>query len=315
MLLATRQITTTVMTKASLFKRINNAVLDLQASEVQTYEQRFRTLGRLLRDEQLEEANAELTRDLNLDEFLADSSNRSRGIGGSKLRWPEDPDQELGMQLLVLQWLGENPHKAATFGHEFFHSGSKIIAGIHSMTRQFIIPFVRDYSQYVLDRAGEAGSTEVDNIPAVHVSSEVFIVHGHETGARESLARFLMTLGLIPIILHEQASKGRTVIEKVEAHGDVGFAVVLLTPDDEGKVRGASVLEPRARQNVLLELGYFLGRLGRPRVCALKMGAVEIPSDFAGVVWQEMDPSGGWKLGLARELKAAGYSIDMNRAT
>jgi len=114
------------------------------------------------------------------------------------------------------------------------------------------------------------------------------------------------------VILHEQANKGRTVIEKVEANSDVSFAVVLLTPDDEGCAKG-SALEPRARQNVLMELGFFIGKLGRDRVCALKRGKTEIPSDFAGVVWETFDSSNGWKLGLARELEAAGHPVDWNR--
>lgn len=86
----------------------------------------------------------------------------------------------------------------------------------------------------------------------------------------------------------------------------------LLTPDDEGRAKGGN-LEPRARQNVLLELGYFIGCLGRDKVCALKRGSLEIPSDFAGVVWETMDDSGGWKQRLARELDAAGHKIDWNK--
>ena len=112
--------------------------------------------------------------------------------------------------------------------------------------------------------------------------------------------------------MHEQANKGRTIIEKVEAESDVGFAVVLLTPDDIGSVQGGTP-EPRARQNVILELGYFIGRLGRERVCALKRGALDIPSDFTGVVWTEMDDANGWRTSLARELMAAGYDIDWNK--
>jgi predicted nucleotide-binding protein len=100
-------------------------------------------------------------------------------------------------------------------------------------------------------------------------------------------------------------------MEKVEAHGQVDFAVVLLTPDDVGCAKGGT-LEPRARQNVLLELGYFLGRLGRANVCALKRGTLEIPSDFAGVVWESMDGN-GWKQALGRELQAAGHEIDWNK--
>jgi predicted nucleotide-binding protein len=131
--------------------------------------------------------------------------------------------------------------------------------------------------------------------------------------AREIVARFLASIDFKPIILHEQVNQGRTVIEKVEAHGDVGFAVVLLTPDDLGKAKDDDQLEPRARQNVLLELGYFLGRLGRPRVCTFTKGEIKVPSDFAGVVWTAMDDAGGWKQGLARELSAANYKIDWNK--
>lgn len=153
-------------------------------------------------------------------------------------------------------------------------------------------------------------ATEPSSAP-VKAARDVFVVHGHDEGARETVARYLEKIGFRPIILHEQANKGRTIIEKIEAHGDVDFAVVLLTPDDEGSVRGGRP-ESRARQNVLLELGYFIGRLGRSKVCALKRGALDIPSDFAGVVWEEMDDGGGWRQSLARELEAAGHEIDWN---
>ena len=147
--------------------------------------------------------------------------------------------------------------------------------------------------------------------PAV-LSRRVFVVHGHDEGARETVARFLEKIGFEPIILHEQASRNRTVIEKIEAFHDVGFAVVLLTPDDEGCVKGGQP-EPRARQNVLLELGYFMGRLGRDKVCALKRGEVDIPSDFAGVLWVAIDAGNGWKQALGQELEAAGHEVDWNK--
>lgn len=211
------------------------------------------------------------------------------------------------MMLLLIKKLADNPDEAANFAHTFYHSGSKIMAGIHSLTRQLIIPFVREYKKFVVSRG---------NVEPKLVSprgNKVFVVHGHDGEARESVARFISQLGLEPIILHEQASRGRTIMEKVVAHSDVGFAIVLLTPDDEGRAKGSPDLEPRARQNVLLELGYFIGRLGREHVCALKRGQVEIPSDFAGVVWTAMDSAGGWRQALGKELQAAGYSIDWNR--
>jgi len=147
------------------------------------------------------------------------------------------------------------------------------------------------------------------NVIRRELSREVFVVHGHDEAAREKIARFLERLQFKPIILHEQASRGRTIIEKVEAHADVGFAVVLLTPDDEGCEKGGTA-RPRARQNVVLELGYFLGRLGRTHVCALKRGDIEIPSDFEGVVYVGFDNSDGWKQALGRDLQAAGFDID-----
>ncbi|OXI86482.1 nucleotide-binding protein [Burkholderia sp. AU33423] len=145
-------------------------------------------------------------------------------------------------------------------------------------------------------------------------SRRVFVVHGHDGEARETVARFLKAMEFEPIILNEQANQGGTVIEKIEAHGDVGFAVVLLTPDDVGRSVKEAELKPRARQNVLLELGYFMARLTRKNVCVLKRGDVEIPSDFAGGVWEAMDAGNGWKLALARELKAAGHAVDLNKA-
>ena len=143
---------------------------------------------------------------------------------------------------------------------------------------------------------------------------KVFIVHGHDEAAKATVARFIERIDFEALILSEQASQGRTIMEKIEAHGDVGFAVVLLTPDDVGGKAGQPT-RPRARQNVLLELGYFIGRLGRAHVCALATAGsdMELPTDFAGVVWQELDAAGGWKLALGRELAAAGFNIDWNK--
>ena len=149
--------------------------------------------------------------------------------------------------------------------------------------------------------------------PAPDIFHSVFIVHGRDEGAKESVARFLEKLGLNPIILHERASKGRTIIEKFEDYSDVVFAVVLLTPDDVGgpKIEPYE-MKPRARQNVIFELGFFVGKLGRRNVCALHRD-VEIPSDFHGVVYIDMDSTGAWRSQLAREMDAAGLSIDLNR--
>lgn len=161
---------------------------------------------------------------------------------------------------------------------------------------------------------GVATSQQARSASPSTPSDRVFIVHGHDAAGLEMVARFIERVGLSPVVLHEQPSGGRTVIEKLEHHADVGFAVILLTPDDEGKAKGNAELKPRARQNVVLELGYFVGHLGRHRVCALHRGPIELPSDILGVVYVAFDEGGGWRLPLARELKQAGFNIDMNRA-
>ena len=146
-------------------------------------------------------------------------------------------------------------------------------------------------------------------------TKEVFVIHGRNNEAKETVARFLTRLDLAPVILHEQPNQGRTIIEKFEQHAQVGFAVALLTPDDVGALHDNSDdLKPRARQNVIFELGFFIGRLGRKGVCALTKGTVEIPSDYAGVVYIPLDDSEGWKMKLIKELKNVGFDVDANKA-
>ncbi len=146
-------------------------------------------------------------------------------------------------------------------------------------------------------------------------TKEVFVIHGRDNEAKETVARFLTRLALTPVILHEQPNQGRTIIEKFERNAQVGFAVALLTPDDVGALKNEEKnLKLRARQNVVFELGYFLGRLGRERVCALTKGDVEIPSDYDGVVYIPLDDSEGWKMKLIKELKNVGFDVDANKA-
>jgi predicted nucleotide-binding protein len=149
--------------------------------------------------------------------------------------------------------------------------------------------------------------------PQKALQRKVFIVHGHEGEPREAVAGFLRKIDFTPVILHEQTNQGRTIVEKFEDHSDVDFAVVLLTPDDVGGPKGEAQ-RPRARQNVILELGYFIGKLSRKNVCVIKSGDLEIPSDVFGVVWTDFDSHGAWKAALARELESAGHAIDWNKA-
>lgn len=141
-------------------------------------------------------------------------------------------------------------------------------------------------------------------------SNMVFIVHGRDNELKESVARFILNIGLEPIILHEQANSSNTVIEKLEKYSNVSFAIVLLTPDDVGSLSGDDGnLHKRARQNVILELGYFMGKLGRTHVCALKREEIELPSDYHGILYINIDSEGAWKTKLAQEIVESGIKI------
>jgi len=166
----------------------------------------------------------------------------------------------------------------------------------------------------------------------VSLSKNVFIVHGRDRKPVSELKSMLKEFGLNPIVLHEQPSGSRTIVEKLEKYSDVGYAFVILTPDDAGcdysqiaakrkkeNLRIAlEMSEPafpgsfRARQNVILEFGYFMGLLGRDRVCCLYKGGVELPSDMQGIVYIQFEESVNETIDMiVKELKAAGYDIDL----
>jgi hypothetical protein len=163
----------------------------------------------------------------------------------------------------------------------------------------------------------------IPELPSIHSASppsvrqvpsrsrSVFVVHGHDQATRESVARFIERLGLEVVILHEQPNQGRTLIEKFETHSTVAYAVVLLTPDDT--CQGPDATTSRARQNVIFELGYFFGTLGRQRVAALYVHGVELPTDVNGLAYIQVDTNGAWKYLLAKELAAAGLPVDPSR--
>jgi len=143
-------------------------------------------------------------------------------------------------------------------------------------------------------------------------SNRVFVVHGHDNEMKQAVARTVERLGLEAVILHEKPNRGQTLIEKIERYSDVGFAVVMLSPDDTGYANadGPESARPRARQNVILELGYFAGKLGRENVVALYKGEIELPSDYDGVLYTRYDgDSGTWRGELVAELRDSGYDV------
>ncbi len=141
-------------------------------------------------------------------------------------------------------------------------------------------------------------------------TNKIFIVHGHNETIKEKVARLLENLKLEPIILHEQTDKGMTIIEKFEQHSnDVNFAIILLTADDEGKAKKEKGYKPRARQNVIFEMGYFFAKLERKNVFLLKENEVENPSDLSGIIYTPYDDQGAWRYSLVKQLRELGYNI------
>lgn len=162
---------------------------------------------------------------------------------------------------------------------------------------------------------GEQSSETVETARQSQPNNKVFLVHGRDDEAKNAVALFLRAIGLEPIILHQRPNGGRHLLTKFreEAEG-AGFAVVLMLPEDEGGLTGAADRRPRARQNVVFELGFFIGKLGPANVVALLQGDVEKPSDFDGIAYITFDPSGRWKTDLARELHHAKVPFDPAKA-
>lgn len=185
-------------------------------------------------------------------------------------------------------------------GSETFIHNLKII-------RQKLITY-----KLTLDEINNATRAKEGSVKSLSSGKKVFIVHGHDNEAKISVARFVEHLGLKAIILHEQTNQGKTIIEKIEKHSDVGFAIVLYTECDDGKAKKEAEFKNRARQNVVFEHGYFVSRIGRDRVVALVKGNIEIPGDYAGVVYEPMDEAGAWQFKIAKEMRAAGLNVDLN---
>lgn len=156
----------------------------------------------------------------------------------------------------------------------------------------------------------KAGLADADAVK----NKKVFIVHGHDDLLKESVARLVEKIGLEAVILHEQANEGLTIIQKLEKQADVGYAIILYTPCDEGRKKGSENSKPRARQNVVFEHGLFMGKLGSERVCALRKSEVEMPSDAQGILYIEVkEGSNDWMYQVTKELKKAGYDVDLNK--
>lgn len=154
---------------------------------------------------------------------------------------------------------------------------------------------------------------EIDGTSISRSDNRVFIVHGHDNEMKIDVARFIDKIGLESIILHEQASKGQTIIDKIDEYTNVSYGIVLYSPCDLGKAKNDTELKERARQNVVFEHGYLIGKLGKNKVIALNKGDIETPSDIGGVVYIPYNTHEGWKISIIKELKENNFEIDYNK--
>ena len=224
------------------------------------------------------------------------------------IRWQRDAE------LAITNTFGGESNHIKDFERQILsYVNGASVPEVCELAKAILKSMIGEINEYWEDESEASRFSESPESEQIN-TKEVFIVHGRDEGTKNTVARFLESLDLKPVILAEQPSQGRTIIEKFERHARVEFAIVLLTPDDAGSLQGnENNLNPRARQNVIFELGFFIGRLGRERVRALTKGEVEIPSDYSGIEYIPLDDSEGWKLKLGQELKSAGYDIDANR--
>lgn len=212
------------------------------------------------------------------------------------------------------QWMNEIKIFSARYlgDHPLFKDVQELLSNHHKNTSAY-----EDMMAYLKAIAVDEDfwkETEEINKGVTQMNNKVFIVHGHDNEAKLETARTLSNGGFDSIVLHEQPDSGRTIIEKIERFADVCYAVVLYTECDLGRDRNVPVEKEqyRARQNVVFEHGYLIGKLGRDHVTALVKGNVETPGDISGVVYTKMDKAGAWKTQLAKNMQDVGLPVDMN---
>lgn len=252
--------------------------------------------------------------------------------GKDLLQIVEGMRKTTGMAMNVVYYVSEDVQKCKKLINKWQLTSKEILISAFGESHRYVSSFERTWTNKdsgfnykreftseineglsVLESISETLNLGLDNeVPETtkQISSKVFIVHGHAEAVNQEVARTIEKLGLEAIILREQPNSGKTIIEKFEEYAkDVNFAVILLTADD--KIEGEDTF--RARQNVIFEMGYFMGALGRPNVICMLQENVEKPGDIDGVVYTMIDKAGVWKYSLVKELKACGYDVDANK--
>lgn len=195
----------------------------------------------------------------------------------------------------------EGSRFAENFSFELFNEGS-VSENISQLNRTFLGYFIEALN----DIANANPEVDIEK-PKKIDGDVVFIIHGHDNELKNEVLLLLKRAGVNAIVLHEQADKGRTIIDKlIEESNNAGYAVALLTPDDLTENGNT-----RARQNVILEIGYFIGIVGKERLRMVVKSNIEIPSDLGGILYEKYDAQGAWKIKLLKEIQAVGIYVDI----
>lgn len=226
--------------------------------------------------------------------------------------WEEQTDDELELPTqfedakLYVYDIYKRVSEKGKVGHMLtFHYFPTRHSDINSQINTFnsqLLPYLTESLNDIIE-----ANPEHEDQPKKVDGNTVFIIHGHDGHLKTEVQLLLHRAGVNNIVLHEQADKGRNIVEKlIEETDSANFAIALLSPDDE-----LNDGTKRARQNVILEIGYFLGKLGKSRVRLLKKGDVEMPSDLSGILYENYDESGSWKIKICKELQAVGIFVDL----
>lgn len=301
------------MVQHATLVRLKGAFEALQGANYTSWPRHIGKVARVLDDPDLSGPAAKLADAANLEEWL-ETVEASQGgmVGTAQMQWPGDPLESAGLAIRLVRYFDEAQDHVLELGELLFGNG-KYDDDVSDVVSSILVPSYADIIE-CLEKEGLIEEPAAEITPKPPITNRVFLVHGRDNALKSDAARFLEKAGLEVVILHERANKGRTLITKFqEESADVAFALVLVTPDDVGGLV-AGEHKSRARQNVIFELGFFIGRLGADRVCALMHPDVEKPSDYDGVAYVQLDDGGAWKAEVMRELAAARLPVDFAKA-
>lgn len=284
---------------------------------IHSYDDMMGYLRALANDKELFgiEDNSAMRSNKTIDQMLAEDIDRCE-------KYLEQPSNDKAGQMLYVELTGRYDSIINGFGNGLYQyfaeqhfydpevSGESLLHNLRMLHGKML-----SYQATRFPPIADETPSSKPLVPNVKDNKKIFIVHGHDNEAKQELARVLEKSGFEAIILHEQPTAGKTIIEKIERFTDVSYAIVLYTECDMGRDKTKPVDQEqfRARQNVVFEHGYLISKLGRDHVCALVKGDVETPGDISGVIYIPMDENGAWKMQVAIDMQDVGLSVDMNK--